>query len=395
MGSIFILFFIVLIILAAAFRADFVLIILYLMAGAGVFSHWWSRKAARAVRVERVLVERAFYGETIDVRVAIKNTSRLPVLWLQARETLPSELSAAGNTQQALSLAGRGRADLEYRLDCKKRGYYAIGPLTLFSGDFLGLSRPQTQLSPASRLTVFPKIIPLVGLKLPMHSPLGTLRHTQPIFEDPSRARGKRDYVGGDSLRRVDWKASAASGKLQVKLFEPSIAMETMIFLNMNQAEYGIKERFSASELAVTTAASIADWTVRARQAIGLATNGADPLAEDQLAVPAPPRSGRGALMRLLELLARVQTAEGEPLVELIQREMVQLAWGSSLIVITNRVSDELFETLFQARRRGLEAILIVCGAIHNYLEIEHTAASFNFPIFQFLNEQDLDVWRT
>ena len=54
----------------------------------------------------------------------------------------------------------------------------------------------------------------LTSLSLPSHSPLGTLRHTQPIFEDPSRVTGKRDYISGDSLRRVDWKATAATGRL-------------------------------------------------------------------------------------------------------------------------------------------------------------------------------------
>ncbi len=115
---------------------------------------------------------------------------------------------------------------------------------------------------------------------------MGTLRHHQPIFEDPSRIFGKRPYVSGDSLRRVDWKATASTGQLQVKLFEPSIALETEIFLDLNTEAYEFHSRASATELAIVVTASLANWVVRARQSVGLVTNGLDPLAQDGL----PPR---------------------------------------------------------------------------------------------------------
>jgi hypothetical protein len=92
-------------------------------------------------------------------------------------------------------------------------------------------------------------------VRLPSRSPIGTLRHTQPIFEDPSRVRGKRDYTTGDSLRRVDWKATATTGRLQVKQFEPSIALETALFLNLNADEYLQRTRLDATELAIVIAA--------------------------------------------------------------------------------------------------------------------------------------------
>jgi len=72
------------------------------------------------------------------------------------------------------------------------------------------------------------------------------MRHQQPIFEDP-HAYGKRDYVASDSLRRVDWKASASTGRLQIKQFEPSIALQTVIFLNLNGSEYNTRNRIDAN----------------------------------------------------------------------------------------------------------------------------------------------------
>jgi uncharacterized protein (DUF58 family) len=98
--------------------------------------------------------------------------------------------------------------------------------ITLQSGDLFGLSEGIAHEGIKDFITVFPKIIPLAQIRLPSRSPSGTLHHREPIFEDPSRILGKREYISGDSLRRVDWKASAISGQLIVKLFEPSFALD-------------------------------------------------------------------------------------------------------------------------------------------------------------------------
>jgi uncharacterized protein (DUF58 family) len=388
------LFLIVLGVLGVFFGEDFALTLLYVLIGALIASSWWSRRALAAVSPHRRFDSHAFLGEKISVQIEITNRGWLPVVWLQARESLPVELHGFGDTNQVLNLGSKSRAQITYTLDCKKRGYYPVGPLDLFSGDMLGLARQgQSKLAP-DYLTVFPKIVSLHRVKIPSYSPLGTLRHTQPVFEDPSRVIGKRDYQAGDSLRRVDWKATANTRRLQVKLFEPSIALETMIFLNLNTGEYDMRARYEAPELGIVVAASLANWIVRQRQAVGLATNGADPFYEGSQPPALPPRRGAAHLMHLLETLARLKVSESYALVELLNREMINLAWGTTLILVTNRVDDKLFDGLFQARKQGLNACLVLCGMLHGLDEIRAKAAYFGYPTYSLLNERDLDIWR-
>jgi uncharacterized protein (DUF58 family) len=394
MGKMWLVFFIVLGVLAVVFNEDFALVLLYLLIGAWLAGSWWSRRALDSVDSSRSFVSHAFLGEKIPVRIDITNRGLLPVVWLQARESLPAELPAIGTPNQVISLGPRGQTQIDYTLDCRKRGYYPVGPLDLFSGDLLGLSRPrQVKVSP-DYLTVFPRIVSLRRVKIPSHSPLGALRHTQPVFEDPSRVIGKRDYITGDSLRRVDWKATASTRRLQVKLFEPSIALETMIFLNLNANEYDMRSRYEATELGIVAAASLANWIVRSRQAAGLATNGLDPFRAGGQPLRLNPRCGAAHLIQILETLARLKVAESIPLVELLNREIVHLAWGASLILITNRVDDRLFDGLFQARRRGLIASLVLCGMIPAVDEMRAKATYFGYPLYTLLSEKDLSIWQ-
>lgn len=394
MSEFIIFFLIVLAIIAAFLRADFVLILIYILLGIYAVGRWWSRRALKAVSVSRAFNHRVFLGENVHVDLEIINRGMLPVVWLQLQENLPVALSITGSFQQVVSLGPGEHIKFKYLLLGRRRGYYDVGPLRLYSGDIFGLTAEQERLMEGDHLIVYPKIIPLTKVSLPSRSPLGTMRHKQPIFEDPTRVLGKRDYVAGDSLRRVDWKATATTGRMQVKLFEPSIALETAIFLNLNAAEYNYRTRFDATELGIVVAASLANWITGLRQSVGLNTNGIDPLQEDTSPQPVPPRRGRAHLMRILDVLARIQVVETFSFVKLLHQQMVNLSWGTTLIILTPQIDDELFDTLFQARRSGLNTVLVPCGPIGGLSELRRRANYFGFPLFHILNERDLDIWR-
>jgi uncharacterized protein (DUF58 family) len=231
-------------------------------------------------------------------------------------------------------------------------------------------------------------------VRLPSRSPIGTLPHTQPIFEDPSRVRGKRDYVAGDSLRRVDWKATAVLGRLQVKQFEPSIALETAILLNLNADEYEQRTRLDATELAIVIAASLANWIIGKRQSAGLSVNGADPIGAEEKPQALPPRKGRAHLTRILEVLARIRSVPAAPFVQLLQSETARLPWGTTVILITGSVDDVLFDEIFRARRAGLNVVLVLCGTVKNAAEIQRRAEHFGISVQHFTRERDLEAWR-
>lgn len=399
------LFLIFLLVFAAAVRQDFIFTVLYLFAGAYLIGNWWSRKSLDSVTYHRSFDNRVFLNEEIKVKLKVSNRSWLPVVWLRVNESLPVDLSMQKNFRQVFNIRGNASREFEYRLLARKRGYYRIGPLSAFSGDMLGLLGDQSCQAAASYLIVYPKIVPLTTLKLPSHSPMGTLRHTRPIFEDPTRVLSKRDYVAGDSLRRVDWKATAATGRMQVKQFEPSIALETSIFLNLNAQEYDLRTRFDSTELAIVIAASAANWVAAKKQSVGLVTNGHDPVitgsanqkpegASYRSIQPIAPRKGQAHLIRILEVLARVQAINSIQMLDLLKREYYRLPWGTTIILISELIDDALFDQLFQIRRSGLNVMLILTGQGARFQEIRRKAGSFNFPLYQICNERDMDMWR-
>lgn len=199
--------------------------------------------------------------------------------------------------------------------------------------------------------------------------------------------------MAGDSLRRVDWKASAATGRLQVKMFEPSIALETLLCLNLNEDEYTFRQRIDSMELAIVITASLAGWITQKRQTVGLLVNGLD-LPSGQPPRPLPARKGNAHLTRLLETLARSGPIRQSPFLPLLQRQRAQLPWGTSLIVITGEINTDLLHELHQTRRAGQEVLLIQAGAVTYSRQTQALAELYGIPLLSIQTEQDLDRWK-
>jgi uncharacterized protein (DUF58 family) len=396
MGEILILVMVALIAIAALTRETFVLVLGYLLLGTYLLGRWWSNQSLKNIRVRRIFNDHVFPGESVPVRIELANKSWLPAIWLGIRDLHPVDLSEIKAYKHVISLPSRKTLELNYELKATRRGYYAVGPMSVETGDIFGwVDQALSEFHP-DYLTVYPRIIPLKRPDLPSHSPLGTLRHKQPIFEDPTRTVGKRDYVRGDALKRVDWKSSASIGRLQVKLFEPSIDMEMAIFLNLNTEEYHAKARFDGPELSIVTAASLASWAVKNRQSVGLVTNGIDPLNKTSSIQPLQPRKTQAHLMRLLESLARVKSqANQRPGIrEMLRNYRQTLSWGATLIVVTGSADESLFKELILARQAGLKPILIVCGwYVDVSLPIQNGKA-FGIPISILHTEEELRGWQ-
>jgi len=385
---------ILLTIIAALLQEDSILVVFYLIAGTYIAARIWSQRSLDSIRYDRSYPSRAYLGETVQVKLSLTNSRRLPTLWLQVHESLPLALATPNFFRQVFHLGPHEKVSYEYPLHALKRGYYPVGPLFLRTGDFLGLSQEMERQGSTDFLTVYPKIVPITHLGLPTHTPFGNLKHHQPVFEDPSRITGKRDYQSGDSLRHIDWKASATSGQLKVKKYEPSISLESCIFLDLNPRAYDLKTRFDATELAIVISASVANWITSRKQAVGLSTNGIDPINNDRVPVLIPPRKGRGHLMHVLDVLARIQANDGHPIHHQLNVDASTLPWGTTVVLVTGQLDDSLFDQLFQIRRRGLNAAVILAGKAANLEDARRRAVHSGIEIYQVMYESDLDQWQ-
>ena len=380
---------ILILILALVFRVGMLAYAMYVLLGVLVTSRLLSQSWAQNLTAERECNRlTAEIGETVAVVITLHNTGALPVAWVLAEDLLPRRalmfrppsIQLEGQRMKLQMIWGHGEKNMFYRLTCNRRGYYQLGPTVVETGDLFGLHRRFRVVSAPNFLLVYPRVIPLESFDIASRRPIGEVRMTYRLYEDPTRIAGVRGYVPGDPLTRVHWRATARTGELQSKVYEPSTIVGATVLLEFHSGSHPKHNEPVRSELAVTAAASVANAVYEMGQQIGLITNGRD--AVDRIRVEGwdcDPRSRKQArqaasmlekndrlqpvvvetrrgveqLRRILEALARVELTDGLRLSQLIGETQSRLPRDATVIVILPGVDDETVITLQDLRRRG------------------------------------------
>ncbi len=335
----------------------------------------WTMLSLWRLRFTHVFSERrAFVGETITLRLRLENRKPLPVLWLRIHEFVPEHLPMSGariapshrprqNLLEAVFvLSGFRRADRLVSIECVQRGFYAFGPATLYAGDPFGFFIAKRQVLDERWLIIYPKVEPLPKLGLPAKNPLGEVKAPVPLFEDPVRTVGVRDYQPQDDFRRVHWKASARRQRLQSKVLEHTTSHNVVVVLNAATLKpHWIGVIPPLLERVVSVAASIAYYAAEQRWPVGLIANGVLPRSDQPLRVP--PGRGPHQLTLIFEMLAAVTPVVTLPIEDLLRWESPRMPLGATFVVISAIVDDDLVATLQDLRAGGRRIVLISLAA--------------------------------
>ena len=115
-------------------------------------------------------------------------------------------------------LSAEGVARAAYRLPTERRGIVTVGPVDFESTDPFGLALRRFTAQSIGQLVVYPEVIPLPAAP---PSPANERRSTT---DKPEFLGGRseefhalRQYVPGDDIRRINWRASARHDDLIVR----------------------------------------------------------------------------------------------------------------------------------------------------------------------------------
>jgi uncharacterized protein (DUF58 family) len=337
----------------------------------------WSRNTLINISYQRRFYHtRAFPGETTEVEIILENKKWLPLTWLQVEDEWPKGFAPVrteamvegpgdptrGALVNAYSLRWNERVRRRYELEAIQRGVYEIGPLSLLSGDPFSLFERLLKTNPKrDYLVVYPEIKPLGELGFPLKDPFGDRRVQRRLFEDPNRVIGVRDYQPQDSFRTIHWKATARTGDLQTKVFEPTRGTSIVLAVNIATFEEHWRGVWpEMMEYTLSTTASIANWAAGQDYGLGLICNGA--LFRSDQAFRIQPSRRSNQLGRVLEALAGVKYYVTDEFGRYVINESPKLPIGATMVVVTPFISRSIAISSMRLRDSGRRVVWVVLG---------------------------------
>ncbi len=378
------------------FQLGLLVYAMYALLGVMLTSRFFARTWIESVTAERRCnLTSGVNGDEATVTMTIKNHGRWTIAWLLVEDSVPKAAMmqrppriGIKKPRSAIMRLGSGETkQLTYRVRFDFRGYYQLGPLLVETGDLFGLHRRYRVLTEPVYVLITPKVVPLSGYDIASRRPIGEVRMTYRLFEDPTRIAGVRAYEEGDPLRRIHWHATARTGELHSKVYEPSTVAGATLLVDFHQAGYNSRAEPHRSELAVTTAVALANQVYLLGQQFGLYSNGRDAadrirqqghrlefrsriaaqtdaaeVAKSDRLRPVEVRSARGPdqFQRMLETLARLELTDGLTFADLVVEVSSRLPRDATVIAVLPDVSEETAIALGTLKRGGYSVTAVV-----------------------------------
>lgn len=356
-------------------------------------------------------------GEDVEVMVTIRNERGWPIPWIYFEDYHPRDFPRVGdNKRLAILMPGRS-VTLKYRLTFPRRGYHRVGPVLMESGDLFGLQKRFRTGVRRDYVSVLPTVAYIDTFNIAAKRPQGPVRISNRIYEDPARIHNIREYIPGDPMRAIHWKATARTGVLHVKTHEPSSVTGGTLILDLHEDSYLPEKREERIELAITTTASIAYLLQMSGEQVGMITNAGDAAeaaryevesqgafardeADEYLQMEFDPTrisplsvmTARNPLqaMKIIENLARVVPGTGLDAVDMILSEHERLPRDAALLPVVPQVSDRLALTLASMKGIGFNVTVFFINHQQGYEEAASLLAPHNIHVFHIEHEWSL-----
>jgi len=293
-------------------------------------------------------------GDTLRATYTIRNTSRLPKLWLEAYNPTNLPVAIPG---RAVSLGPRQERAWTVRIQLTRRGHFRVDPLVLRTGDPLGLFESSATVGSHSDVIVYPRVEALPAWRLPPAALEGAHAHPVRTPHSTPQVTTIRPYLPGDAYNRIHWKATARHNDLQVKEFDLEQTADVWIFLDLEAAAHTGAGDESTVEYAVRAAASIGAKALLEGRSLGMTAAGARRLV-------LPPDRGPRQYQKVMQLLAGVDDDGSRPFGDVLVEGVTRLRRGMTAVAITPALERAWVRPLATLRARGVATVVVLPDAV-------------------------------
>jgi uncharacterized protein (DUF58 family) len=299
-----------------------------------------------AVGLER---ERALEGDLLDVQIRMRpreGAEQVDML-LELQPGLEVE---EGVNPTTLHLSAGEERLVPLRLRCDRWGAFSVGRVHLRAHDQFGMFRHEAAIDRRQALKVYPAEENVRRLLRPSETQVFSGNHVARQKAEGIEFADIRQFVAGDRVKHVNWRATARRGELWVNEHHAERNADVVIFLDVfAEARRGGR---STLDPALRAAATLAARYLRQRDRVGFVSFGG---TLNWLL----PSTGTRQLYRIVDAMLDTQiflTYAWRDLVVVPRRTLPPQAL---ILALTPLLDDRAVTALLDLRARGFDLVVI------------------------------------
>jgi len=302
--------------------------------------------------VERLLAPALPLGVWRPVRLRFANLQQQSAA-LTVFDHYPSAAAECADLPQRLTVAAGGWTELTYRLRPLARGEWTFAPVQVWLDSPVGFWQRDERLGEPTTVRVYPDFAAIAR-----YIRLTADRREALLGIHRRRRRGEgqdflhlREYRIGDSLRQIDWKATARVRKPIAKEYQEERQQTVLFLLDCSRRMRAQDDDLSHFDHALNALILLAYVALRQGDAVGVQSFGGE---RRWLA----PRAGPGMLTALINGIYHLQpTLEPPDYAEAVNLTLTRQRKRALIVLLTNlrdEDQDDLWPAVALLRRRHL-----------------------------------------
>ena len=282
-----------------------------------------------------------FEDGTMSVKFIIKNTG-LGIGFVEIYDNLPPQARIIkGSNYTLLYMKPWQEVSFEYSLKLPLRGHYHLGPVKMRVKDAFDLFYNERIEESIHSFSVFPQIEVLEEQVITSRAPK-LLSGAMPlnVIGTGTEFYSLREFVPGDSLRSVNWKALAKKGKMMVNETVREDVMDVILLVDAREVSAVGGGRDTPLEMSCRAAATYAKQLLDERNNVALMVYG-DTIDRIDL------DRGEHHLFKILTGLSSAKP-QGNLKLEIVMKDLLpHLPSGSPIILFSSLDDDHTISEAF------------------------------------------------
>ncbi|NLX66987.1 MAG: DUF58 domain-containing protein [Bacteroidales bacterium] len=304
----------------------------------------------------RVLPEMLSNGDENPVRISVRNSSRIPI-YLRIIDEIPHQYQKRDFLIES-RIEKFSEKEYQYSLRPLQRGEYLFGRLNIYALSPLRLAMRRFIFSEDATVAAYPSFIQMKKYDLiafshnPFEYGLKKIRRIGHTMEFEQI----KEYVQGDDIRTINWKATSKKGELMVNQYQEEKSQPVYMLIDKGRTMQMPFDGMTLLDWAVNSSLALGNIVIRKQDKAGLFTFSKK--VEDR--VPANRQAGQ--MRKIMNALYHIETEFFESDFNRLYVEIKQsITQRSLLILYTNfETTDALQRQLPYLKAISKNHLLIV-----------------------------------
>ncbi len=224
------------------------------------------------INAQRKTPEKLSNGDINSINIYLKNHYNWTVS-LQIIDEIPFQFQVR-NFELKTTLAAQTDQDMEYQLRPTERGEYSFGTLNVYAASMLGLLSKRYRFDGNQTVATYPSF-----LQMKKYDMLAFSKYKQPYGFRKIRKLGTttefeqiKEYVSGDDIRTINWKATAKKNQLMVNQYQDENSQTIYVVIDKGRVMKMPFDGLSLLDYAINASLALSQVILKKKDKVGLFT---------------------------------------------------------------------------------------------------------------------------